>query len=147
MIKTEYNPRGVPAAVFDGIRQGVQHDRAQLYKDFSEAFYGYNRPGAKSSQGVRDTFWLLGMQGGLLNQYECIKAFSETDLRDDLKKFTVPTLVLHGDDDQVVPLETTGKVAVQLLPQGTLQVVSGAPHGICTTHKDLVNEALLSFLG
>lgn len=147
MIKTDFNPSGVPAEVFDGIRKGVQHNRAQLFKDFSEAFYGYNRPGAQSSAAVRDTFWLLGMQGGLLNQYDCIQAFSETDLREDLKKCTVPTLVLHGDDDQVVPLDTTGKVAVTLLPKGTLKVVSGAPHGICTTHKDLVNEALLSFIG
>jgi non-heme chloroperoxidase len=146
MVKTDFNPDGVPLSVFDGIRRAVQQDRAQFYKDFSAAFYGYNRAGAKESQGARDTFWLLGMQGGLLNQYEGIKAFSETDMREDLKKIDVPTLVLHGDDDQVVPFETTGKVAVTLLPRGTLKVVKGAPHGLCTTHKDVINEALLSFL-
>ena len=146
MAKTDWNPNGVPMSVFDGIRAGVQHDRAQLYKDFSAAFYGYNRPGAKESQGVRDTFWLQGMQGSLLAHHECIKAFSETDMRDDLKKMTIPTLVLHGDDDQVVPLETTGKVAATLLPQGTLKVIPGAPHGLCTTHKDLINRELLEFL-
>lgn len=146
MAKTDWNPNGVPMSVFDGIRAGVQADRAQLFKDFPAAFYGYNRPGAKASQGVVDTFWLLGMQGSLLAQYECVKAFSETDQREDLKKMTVPTLVLHGDDDQIVPLETTGKVAATLLPKGTLKVVPGAPHGICTTHKDLVNEELLAFI-
>lgn len=146
MVQTEWNPKGVPASVFDGIRAGVQANRAQLYKDFTSAFYGYNRPGAQDSQGVRDTFWLQGMQGSLLAHYECVKAFSETDLREDLKKITVPTLVLHGDDDQIVPLETTGKVAVTLLPQGTLKIIPGAPHGMCTTHKDLINQELLTFL-
>ncbi|NOU29496.1 MAG: alpha/beta hydrolase [Polyangiaceae bacterium] len=146
MAKTDWNPNGLPMSVFDGIRAGVKGDRAQLFKDFPAAFYGYNRPGAKPSQGVIDTFWLQGMQGSLLAQYECVKAFSETDLREDLKKITVPTLVLHGDDDQIVPLEITGKVAVTLLPKGTLKVVAGAPHGMCTTHKELVNEELLGFI-
>ena len=146
MVKTDWNPNGVPMSVFDGIRAGVQQNRAQLYKDFPAAFYGFNRPGAKASEGVRDTFWLQGMQGSLLAHYECIKAFSETDLRDDLRKITVPTLVLHGDDDQIVPFETTGKVAIDYLPQATLKVIPGAPHGLCTTHKDLINEELLAFL-
>ncbi len=120
MVKTKWNPNGVPMGVFDGLREGVQQNRAQLFKEFPAAFYGFNRPGAK--------------------------AFSETDLREDVKKITVPCLVLHGDDDQVVPLETTGKVAVTLLPRGTLQIVKGAPHGMCTTHKDQINEALLAFI-
>ena len=146
MLKTEFNPEGVPMPVFDGIRAGVQADRAQLYKDFTLAFYGYNRPGAKVSEGVRDTFWLQGMMGSILAQYECIKAFSESDFREDLKKMTVPTLVIHGDDDQIVPLDTTGKLAAKLAPQARLEVVPGAPHGLCTTHKDLVNKLLLDFI-
>lgn len=146
MAKTDWNPEGVPLEVFDGIRAAVKADRSQWYKDLTPAFYGYNRPGAKASQGVMDSFWMQGMWGGLLAQYECIKAFSETDQRDDLRKMIVPTLVLHGNDDQVVPLETTGKAAASLLPQGTLKVVPGAPHGLCTTHKDLVNEELLAFI-
>ncbi|MFL6798062.1 MAG: alpha/beta fold hydrolase [Xanthobacteraceae bacterium] len=146
MVKTAWNPRGVPIDVFDGIRAGLQANRAQLYKDFSEAFYGFNRAGSKRSDGVRETFWLQGMQGSILSQYECVKAFSETDLREDLKRMTIPTLVLHGDDDQVVPFETTGKVAVTLLPKATLKVIPGAPHGMCTTHKDIINEELLAFL-
>jgi len=124
----------------------VQGNRAQFFKDFPAVFYGYNRPGAKASEGVRDTFWLQGMQASIVALYDCIKAFSETDMREDLKKMTIPTLVLHGDDDQVVPFETTGKVAATILPQGTLKVISGAPHGMCTTHKNVINEELLSFL-
>ncbi len=146
MVKTDWNPNGVPMEVFDGIREGVKNNRAQLYKDFSAAFYGYNRPGAQESLGVRDTFWLQGMQGGLLAHYECVKAFSQTDLREDLRRCTVPALVIHGDDDQVVPIETTGKEAVKLLPKGKLEIVEGAPHGLCTTHKHKINELLLAFL-
>jgi non-heme chloroperoxidase len=146
MVKTDWNPQGVPQEVFDGIRSATRDNRAQLFKDFSAVFYGYNRPGAEPSQGVRDTFWLQGMQGSLLAQYECIKAFSETDLREDLRRCTVPTLVIHGDDDQVVPFETTGKEAVKLLPQGKLEVLRGAPHGLCTTHKHAINDLLLAFL-
>jgi non-heme chloroperoxidase len=146
MVKTDWNPNGVPREVFDGIREATKNNRAQLFKDFSATFYGYNRPGAQESQGVRDTFWLQGMQGGLLAQYECIKAFSETDLREDLRRCTVPALVIHGDDDQVVPLETTGKEAVKLLPSGKLEILKGAPHGLCTTHKHQINELLLGFL-
>ncbi|MDO9002415.1 MAG: alpha/beta hydrolase [Aquabacterium sp.] len=146
MVKTDWNPNGVPLSVFDGIRAGVQADRAQLFKDFTSAFYGYNRPGSKPSQGVRDTFWMQGMMGSILAEYECVKAFSETDLREDLKKMTIPTLIIHGDDDQIVPLETTAKQAVKLAPQARLEVIPGAPHGLCTTHKDLINSMLLSFL-
>lgn len=146
MVKTDFNPKGVPMEVFDGIRAGVQANRAQLYKDFPMAFYGFNRPGAKVSQGTIDTFWLQGMSGSLLAHYECIKAFSETDLREDLKKIDVPLLVLHGDDDQVVPFETTGKVVPTLAPKATLKVIPGAPHGMCTTHKDIINDALLAFI-
>jgi non-heme chloroperoxidase len=146
MVKTDWNPDGVPMDVFDGIRASVKADRSQFFKDLTIPFYGYNRPGAKVSQGVIDSFWLQGMMGGLQAEYECIKDFSETDQRDDLKKMIVPTLVLHGDDDQVVPLATTGKAAAALLPKGTLKVVSGGSHGMCTTQKDLVNEELLAFI-
>jgi len=146
MVKTDWNPNGVPLEVFDGIRAGVQADRSQFYKDLTLPFYGYNRPGAKISEGVRESFWLQGMAGSILAQYECVKAFSQTDQRDDLKKMTIPTLVLHGDDDQIVPIETTGKVAAVLAPNAKLQIVAGAPHGLCTTHKDVVNKALLDFI-
>ncbi len=146
MLKTYFNPKGVPMEVFDGLRTAVQADRAQHYKDFPAAFYGYNRSGAKRSQGVLDTFWQQAMTGSLLAQYECIKAFSETDQRGDLEKMTVPTLVLHGDDDQIVPLDTTGRATAKLLPNATLLVIPGAPHGLCTTHKDVINEALLKFI-
>ncbi|QCO18433.1 alpha/beta hydrolase (plasmid) [Azospirillum brasilense] len=146
MVKTAWNPDGVPMEVFDGIRAGVKADRSQFFKDLTIPFYGYNRPGAKASQGVIDSFWMQGMMGGLLAEYECVKAFSETDQRDDLKKMIVPTLVLHGDDDQIVPLATTGKAAAAMLPKGTLKIVAGAPHGLCTTHKDIVNEELLAFI-
>jgi len=146
MAKTDFNPDGVPMAVFDGIRAGVQADRAQFFKDLTIPFFGANRPGAKVSEGVRETFWLQGMMGSIKAHYDCIKAFSETDFRADLKMMTIPTLVLHGDDDQIVPLATTGKLAAERLPRATLTVVSGAPHGLCTTHKDVVNEALLAFI-
>ncbi len=146
MAKTDWNPAGVPMSVFDGIRTGVQANRAQFYKDLTLPFYGYNRPGAKVSEAVRDTFWLQGMMGSILAQYECIKAFSETDLREDLKRMSVPTLIVHGDDDQIVPLATTGKAAAQLAPQAKLEIIPGAPHGLCTTHKDRINELLLAFL-
>jgi non-heme chloroperoxidase len=146
MVKTDFNPNGVPMSVFDDIRSGVQADRAQMFKELTIPFYGANRPGAKVSDGVRETFWLQGMMGSIKAHYDCVKAFSETDFREDLKKMTVPTLVLHGDDDQIVPLATTAKLAVELLPHGTLKVIAGAPHGLCSTHKDIVNEALLTFI-
>ena len=145
MVKNDFNPNGVPPKVFDDIRGALQANRAQFYKDFPATFYGWNK-GIPASEGLRDTFWLQGMMGSLLAQYEGIKAFSETDMREDVKKMTIPTLVLHGDVDQVVPFETTGKVAATLLPKGTLKVIKGAPHGLCSTHKDLINEELLGFI-
>lgn len=146
MAKTDFNPDGVPMTVFDGIRAGVKADRAQFFKDLTVPFYGANRPDAKVSEGVRETFWLQGMMGSLKAHYDCIEAFSISDFREDLKKMTIPTLVLHGDDDQIVPLATTGALAAKLAPNATLQIVPGAPHGLCTTHKDAVNEALLAFI-
>jgi non-heme chloroperoxidase len=146
MGQSDANPNGVPMAVFAGIRQGVKADRAQFFKDLSSPFYGFNRDGAKASQGMRDTFWLQGMQCGLRAAYECIKQFSETDFTEDLKKMTIPTLVIHGDDDQIVPIDTTARRAVELLPQGRLVVYEGAPHGLAATHKDRLNADLLAFL-
>jgi non-heme chloroperoxidase len=146
MGRSDANPNGVPMAVFDGIRQGVKADRAQFFKDLSGPFYGFNRDGAKESQGMRDTFWLQGMQCSLRAAYECIKQFSETDFTEDLKKMTVPTLVIHGDDDQIVPIDTTARRAAELLPQGRLVVYEGAPHGLAATHKDRLNADLLAFL-
>jgi non-heme chloroperoxidase len=146
MVKTDFNPNGVPLEVFDGIREGVRSDRAQFFKDLTMAFYGYNRDGAKISEGVRESFVAQGMQGSIKGMYDCIKAFSETDLREDLKKMTVPTLVIHGDDDQIVPFETCGKVAAQMLPDAELKVYKGGSHGICTTEKDRINQDLLAFL-
>ena len=147
MLRTPANPNGVPMEVFDGIRAGVTADRSQFFKDFSAAFYGANRAGAKVSQGVRATFWAQGMMAGMKNVYDCIKQFSETDFTEDLKKIDVPTLILHGDDDQVVPIATTAQVASKLVKKAKLKVLQGAPHGCCTTHKDKVNAELLAFLG
>lgn len=146
MLKTEFNPNGVPLEVFDGIRRGVEEDRSQFFSDLSEAFFGYNRPGAKPSQGVRDSFWRLGMQGSIKALYDCVKAFSETDLREDLKAMTIPTLVIHGDDDQIVPFETCGQAAAAQLPYAELKVYQGGSHGICTTHKHQINQDLLRFI-
>ncbi|MBU4684456.1 alpha/beta hydrolase [Cedecea davisae] len=146
MLKTEWNPHGVPLDVFDGIRKGVEEDRAAFFKELTLAFYGYNRPDAKASEGVRDSFVAQGMQGSIKAMYDCIKAFSETDQREDLRKMTIPTLVIHGDDDQIVPFETCGKAAAQLLPDAELKVYKGGSHGICTTHKQQINEDLLAFL-
>ena len=145
MLQTPANPGGLPISVFDGIRAGVLADRAQFFRDLSGPFYGANRAGAKVSQGVRDTFWMQGMMGSLKAEYDCVKAFSETDLTGDLKAITIPTLVLHGEDDQIVPLDDTGRLAVKLLRQGKLQLIAGAPHGMCTTNKNEVNAALLAF--
>jgi non-heme chloroperoxidase len=146
MVKSDANPNGVPMDVFDGIRAGVKADRAQFFKDLTGPFYGFNREGAKDSQGMRDTFWLQGMQCSIRAAYECIKQFSETDFTEDLKKMTVPTLVIHGDDDQIVPIDTTARRAVEFLPQGRLLVYEGAPHGLTATHKDRLNADLLAFL-
>ena len=146
MLKTAANPGGLPIDVFNGIRAGVAADRSQFYKDLTTPFYGANRPGSKVSQGLRDSFWLQGMLGGHKGQYDCIKQFSETDFTEDLKKMTVPTLVIHGDDDQIVPIDTTARRALELLPQGRLVVYEGAPHGLAFTHKDRLNADLLAFL-
>lgn len=146
MVKTEFNPNGVPIDVFDGIREGVRANRADFFKELTLPFYGYNRSGADISEGVRESFVEQGMQGGIKALYDCIKAFSETDLREDLKKMTIPTLVIHGDDDQIVPFETCGKVTAATLPDATFKVYEGGSHGICTTEKDRVNADLLEFL-
>jgi non-heme chloroperoxidase len=146
MLKTPANPGGLPKEVFDGIRSNILADRSQFFKDLTMPFYGYNRPGAKVSEGVRQSFWLQGMMAGFPACYFCIKAFSETDQTEDLKKIDVPTLFLHGDDDQIVPIEDSAMLAVKFVKKGTLKVYKGAPHGMCTTHKDQVNEDLLAFI-
>ena len=146
MLKSETNPGGLPMEVFDQLRAAVQADRSQFWKDLSMAFYGYNRPGAKISEGVRESFWLQGMMAGLPASYFCIKAFSETDLTEDLKRIDVPALFIHGDDDQIVPFADSAPLAVKLVQKGTLKVYEGAPHGMCTTLKDKVNAELLAFL-
>ena len=146
MLKTESNPGGTPIEEFDKIRAAVMSDRSQFWKDLSIPFYGYNRPNAKISNGVRDSFWLQGMMCGFPGAYFCIKAFSETDLTEDLKKIDVPTLIIHGDDDQIVPIDDSAKLSAKIVKGAILKVVPGAPHGICTTHKDLINQELLSFI-
>ncbi|WP_313177701.1 alpha/beta hydrolase [Massilia sp.] len=146
MLRTDANPEGLPMEVFDAIRAGVLADRSQYFKDLALPFYGYNRPGAKPSQGVIDTFWLQGMQCSIRSAHACIAQFSETDFTADLAKMTIPTLLLHGDDDQIVPIGASARHAVELLPQARLVVYEGAPHGIPTTHKDRINADLLDFL-
>jgi len=145
MLKTAANPGGLPLAAFDGIRAGVLADRSQFFKDLSGPFYGANRPGAKVSEGLRDSFWLQGMQAGLKGVVDCIKAFSETDFTQDLKKFDVPTLILHGDDDQIVPIGASAMLSSKIVKGSTLKVYPGAPHGLPSTHKDQVNADLLAF--
>lgn len=146
MLKTAANPGGLPIEVFDGIRNGVAADRSQFFKDLTLPFYGYNRPGAKISEGVRESFWLQGMTAGFPAAYFCIKAFSETDLTADLKRIDVPTLILHGDDDQIVPIEASAIPSSKLIKNATLKIYKGAPHGMCTTLKDQVNADLLNFI-
>ncbi len=146
MLKTAANPGGLPVEVFDQLRASVQADRSQFFKELSMPFYGYNRPGAKVSEGVRESFWLQGMMCGMPGAYFCIKAFSETDLTEDLKKIEVPTLVLHGDADQIVPFADAGKLSSKIIRNAKLVVYEGAPHGMCTTEKDRVNAELLAFL-
>src|SRR6202021_550022 len=146
MLKTKNNPGGLPISVFDEIRASVVADRSQFFKDLSLPFYGYNRSGAKTSQGVRDSFWLQGMQASIQGAYDCIKAFSETDQTEDLKKFDVPTLIQQGDDDQIVPFADSGLLQSKIIKGATLKVYPGAPHGLCTTHADQVNADLLAFL-
>jgi non-heme chloroperoxidase len=146
MLKTPANPGGLPIDAFDQIRSAVLADRAQFWKDLSMPFYGYNRPGAKVSEGVRNSFWLQGMMAGLPASYFCVKAFSETDQTEDLKKFDVPTLILHGDDDQIVPIADAAMLSSKLVKGAKLKVYPGAPHGMCTTLKNQVNEDLLAFI-
>jgi non-heme chloroperoxidase len=146
MLKTPTTPGGTPIEVFDQLRAGVRADRSQLWKDLSVPFYGYNRPGAKVSEGVRESFWLQGMMAGFPAAYFCIKAFSETEQTEDLKKIDVPTLIIHGDDDQIVPLADSGLLQSKIVKGAILKVYKGAPHGLCTTLKDQVNEDLLAFL-
>jgi non-heme chloroperoxidase len=146
MLKTEANPEGTPIEAFDEIRAGVLADRSQFFKDLTVPFYGANRPGSEVSQGVRDAFWLQGMQGGLKNEYECIKAFSETDFTKDLKKMDVPTLIVHGDDDQIVPIVASAHKSSKLVENSSLKVYEGGPHGLADTHKDRLNTDLLAFL-
>jgi non-heme chloroperoxidase len=146
MLKTSANPGGLPITVFDGLRSSVVADRSQFWKDLSLAFYGYNRPGAKVSEGVRESFWLQGMMAGFPAAYLCIKAFSETDQTEDLKKFDMPTLIIQGDDDQIVPFADAGQLQSELIKGAILKVYKGAPHGLCTTHKDEVSADLLAFV-
>jgi len=146
MVQSPTNPGGLPMSVFDGIRAGVLADRSQFFKDLSGPFYGANRPGSKVTQGQRDTFWLQGMQCGIKNAYDCIKEFSEVDYTADLKKITVPTLVVHGSDDQIVPIDAAGKASAKIIKNAKLIIYEGAPHGLPTTHKDRLNEDLLAFI-
>ena len=146
MLKTAANPGGLPIDVFDGIRKGVAADRSQFFKDLTTPFFGANRAGSKVTQGMRDSFWMQGMMGGLKNMYDCIKAFSETDFTEDLKKFDVPTLLIHGDDDQIVPIGAAAQRSVQLIKGATLKVYKGGDHGLAATHKDQLNADLLAFV-
>jgi len=146
MLKTAANPGGLPMEVFDQIRASVVADRSKFWKDLSMPFYGYNRSGAKISEGVRESFWLQGMMCGFPGSYFCIKAFSETDLTEDLKKFDVPTLIMHGDDDQIVPIGASAMLSSKIVKGATLKVYPGLPHGMCSTHKDQINTDLLAFI-
>jgi non-heme chloroperoxidase len=146
MLKTASNPNGVPIDAFNAIRAGVAADRSQFYKDLTIPFYGANRPGAKASQGMRDSFWLQGMLGGHKGQYDCIKQFSETDFTEDLKKFDIPTLIVHGDDDQIVPIATSAMLSSKIVKNAQLKVYPGAPHGLASTHADQFNADLLAFI-
>jgi non-heme chloroperoxidase len=147
MLKTEANPEGLPIEVFDDARAGVAADPSQFYRDLADGpFYGANRPGANVSQGIRDAFWFQSLQAGHKNAYECIKAYSETDFTEDLKRFDVPTLIVHGDDDQIVPITASAYRSAELVEDATLRVYEGAPHGLPATHKDRLNDDLLVFL-
>jgi non-heme chloroperoxidase len=146
MLKTDANPGGLPMEKFDEIRAGVSADRSQFFQDLTTPFYGANRPGAKISQGIRDAFWLQGMQGGLKNELDCIKAFSETDFTEDLIRFDMPTLILHGDDDQIVPIAASALATSKRVRHSTLKIYPGGPHGLADTHKDRLNADLLDFI-
>jgi non-heme chloroperoxidase len=145
MLKTAANPGGLPIEVFDGLRASLAANRAQFYKDVTLPFYGYNRPGAKVSEGIREHWWLQGMMGGMKAHYDCIKAFSETDFTEDLKKMDVPTLILHGDDDQIVPYQDAGVLSAKLVKNSTLKIYPGYPHGAFTTHAAEINADMLAF--
>jgi non-heme chloroperoxidase len=145
MLKTAANPTGLPIETFDKVRAGVLADRSQFFKDFSAPFYGANRPHSRVSQGLRDSFWLQGMQAGLKAVLDCIKAFSETDFTEDLKKFDVPTLIMHGDDDQIVPIGGSAMLSSKIVKGATLKVYAGLPHGLCSTNKDQINADLFAF--
>ena len=146
MLKTAANPGGLPIEVFDGIRAGLLADRSQYYRELTAPFYGANRPGSKVSQGVKDAFWMWSMQAGIAGAYQCIKAFSETDLTEDIKKIDIPTLLLHGDDDQIVPIADSALLSSKLIRKATLKVYPGAPHGLMATHRDQFNSDLLAFI-
>ncbi len=146
MLKTEKNPTGAPISVFDGLRAALAANRAQFYRDITLPFYGYNRPGAKISEGIREHWWLQGMLGGMKAHYDCIKAFSETDFTEDLKKFDVPTLIMHGDDDQIVPIVAAGLLSAKIVKNATLKVYPGFPHGMPATNADQINGDLLAFI-
>jgi non-heme chloroperoxidase len=146
MLKTGANPKGIPLAVFDQLRAAVLGNRSQFFRDWPMQFYGYNRKGAKVSQGVIDAFWLQSMQGGIKGEYDCIKQFSETDFTEDLKKFDVPTLIAHGDDDQVVPIDASALLSSKLVKDATLKIYKGGPHGLATTRADEFNADLLKFI-
>lgn len=146
MLKTDSNPNGTPIETFDGIRDSIVTNRTQFWKDASLPFFGYNRPNAKVSESVRDWFWLQGTQASFKGTYDCVRAFSETDFTEDLKKIDVPTLILHGDDDQIVPIAASAMLSSKLIKGATLKVYKGAPHGMCTTHKDQVSEDLQAFV-
>jgi non-heme chloroperoxidase len=146
MLKTQENPDGLPMKVFDDIREKILADRSQFFRDVSEPFYGTNRPGSTVSQGVRDAFWMQGMQASIKAVFDCVKAFSETDQTDDLRSLDLPTLILHGDDDQMVPIGPSSRAAATLVKGATLKVYPGASHGLCVTHKDEVNQDLLAFI-
>jgi non-heme chloroperoxidase len=146
MVKAVDNPKGTPIEVLDGIRLALVQNRAQFYRDFSMPFFGYNRDGANISEGIRDSFWMQGMLGGIKSQYDCIKQFSETDFHEDLKRIDVPTLVLQGDDDQIVPLEDSGALTAKLVKGAILKVYSGFPHGMPVSHAEPINQDLLAFI-
>jgi non-heme chloroperoxidase len=146
MLKSDANPEGLPRKVFDDIREGVRNDRSQFWRDLAVPFFGYNRPNAKRSEGVIDSFWRQGMQGGIKAHYDCVKAFSETDFTNDLREIDIPVLLLHGDDDQIVPIDDSARKSAKLLRKATLKVIPGAPHGMATTLADQINSELLAFV-
>ena len=146
MLKTEKNPGGLPLSVFDDIRKGVAENRSQFYLDLTMPFYSFNRKGVEVNEGLRESFWLMGMQGGVKGEYDCIREFSEVDYTEDLKKIGIPVLVLHGDDDQIVPIGAAGAMSSKILPKATLKIYPGGPHGVAQTKPDMVNADLLSFL-